>query len=56
MYIKYVAGGIGFFLTMVLFNFLFKGSLDFKVMVGTTVIYLLLHIIIDFIFEKKPNK
>lgn len=55
-YIKYIVGGIGFFLTMTLLDYLFEFEIDLKINIGATVIYLLLNIICDYLFERKTKK
>lgn len=55
-YIKYIVGGIGFFLTMTLLDYLFEFEIDLKINIGAAVIYLLLNIICDYFFERKTKK
>lgn len=53
--LKYIVGGFVFFLTMTLFDYLFKFDIDLKVNAGATIIYLNLNILCDFLFEKKKK-
>ena len=55
-YVKYIVGGLGFFLTMILLDYVLKSDIDLKVSIGATIIYLILNILCDFIFQKKDKK
>lgn len=52
-YFKYIVGGITFFVTMILFDYLFKFNIDLKINISATIIYLVLNIICDYFFQKK---
>lgn len=50
-YIKYIVGGISFFLTMTLFDYIFKFNIDLKINICATIIYLGLNILCDYFFQ-----
>ena len=51
-YLKYVISGLVFFLTMLLFDYIFKFDINLIVNIGATVIYLVLNILCDYFFNR----
>lgn len=52
-YLKYVISGLVFFLTMLLFDYIFKFDINLIVNIGATVIYLVLNILCDYFFNRQ---
>lgn len=53
---KYIVGGIVFFLIMVLLRFVFSFDIDIVVIVVSTIAYVLLNALCDWIFSRLPKR
>lgn len=54
-YLKYVIGGLGFFLTMTVLDAVFSLAIDWKVNLGAAVVYIALNILCDRLFDKQDR-